>query len=164
MGQQMGSTVVLRNVPTVDTNVHAAGDVVAKFNLAPIDRRTGGGVLKQIAVFDDSGQADTLTFLFFDGALSGGTYTANGALALSAADKLLFLGAVQFAATDWKTAGGDSYGCKECAIAIRHTPEAPGQGAQSTPGELTVVVLAGGTPTYAALALKLAFGILPDGA
>lgn len=161
---QMGSTAVVRSVPTVDTNVHGAGDVIAKFDIAPIDGLTGGALLKQIAVFDDSGQADTFTVLFFEGALTG-TYTLNGAPAPSTADKLLLLGAVTFAAGDWKTAGGDSYGCKECAIAVKHTPRTPGsEGAANAAGSLTVVVLAGGTPTYAALALKFAFGILPDGA
>ena len=126
MGQQLGSTTVVRNVPTLDTGAHAAGDVIAKFNVGAIDARTGGARLKQIAVFDDSGQADTFTFLFFDGALAGGTYTANGAFAPSAADKLLFLGSVTFAAADWKTANGDSYGCRECDIGLRHTPAAPG--------------------------------------
>lgn len=164
MGQQIGSTVIKR-VALTDTNTgaHAAGDVVAKFNLAPIDGRTGVALLKQIAVFDDSGQADTFTFLFFDGALTG-TYTYNSAPAPSAADKARLLGSVTFGATDWKTAGGDSYGCKECAVGIRHDPAVPGQGAPTTPGELTVVILAGGTPTFAANALQLAFGLLPDGA
>lgn len=163
MGQQIGSTVVIRNVPTVDTGAHTADDVVAVFDLGPIDRLTGAGLLKQIAVFDDSGQADTLSFLFFDGALSGGTYTLNGALSLSAADKAKFLGMVTFAATDWNTANGDSFGCKECALALKHTPEQPGAGVMTPAGALTVVILAGGTPTFADAALKLAFGILPDG-
>lgn len=163
MGQQIGSTVVKRVVPTVDTAIYAAGDVVAQFDISSIDNLTGGGLLKNISVFDDSGQADTFTFLFFDGTLSGGTYNLNGALSLSTADKLLFLGAVTFAATDWKTANSKSYGCKECALALRHTPPAPGQGVQNAAGALTVIILAGGTPTYAsAAALKLAFGILPD--
>jgi hypothetical protein len=161
---QLGSTAVVRNVPTVDTAIHAAGDVIATFNIAPVDGLTGGAVLKQVACFDDSGQADTFTVLFFDGALTG-TYTLNGAPAPSAADKLLLLGAVTFVAADWKTAGGDSYGCHECALGLRHTPTQPGnQGVPTTPGALTVVVLAGATPTYAALALKFAFAFLPDGA
>lgn len=159
----MGSTAVVRAVPTVDTAIHAAGDVVATFNIAPVDGLTGGSLLKQVAVFDDSGQADTFTLLFFDGALTG-TYTLNGAPAPAAGDKAKFLGAVTFAATDWKTAGGDSYGSKECALAVRHVPSTAGAPAATTPGALTVVVLAGGTPTYAALALQFAFGLLPDGA
>jgi hypothetical protein len=161
MGQQIGSTVVIRNVPTVDTGIHAAGDVVAKFDVAPIDRLTGGGRLKNISVFDDSGQTDLLTFLFFDGALTG-TYALNGAPALSAADKLLFLGSATFVAGVWKTAGGDSFGCHYCDLCLKHVPEAPGQGAVTAAGPLTVVVLAGATPTWAALALKIALGIAPD--
>jgi hypothetical protein len=165
MGQQIGSTVVVRVAATVDLGAHVAGDVVAPVSIAPIDRLTGGGLLKQIAVFDDAGQAGILTFLFFDGALTG-TYTLNGAPAPSAADKAKFLGAVAFAATDWLSAGGDAYGCKECALAIRHTPEAPSSNpGQSTPGSLSVVVVAGGTQDYAAATdLQIAFGILPDGA
>jgi len=162
---QIGSTSIVRNVPTVDTAIYAAGDVIAKFDIAPIDGLTGGAILKQISVFDDSGQADTFSVLFFDGTLAG-TYTLNGAPAPSADDKAKFLGAVTFAAGDWKTAGGDSYGSKECALAVKHTPATAGnQGAQNAAGSLTVVVLAGGTPTYAtAAALKFAFGFLPDGA
>lgn len=158
---QIGSTRVLRFVPTVDTSIYAAGDVVAVFDISPIDGLTGAAILKNISVFDDSGQADTLTFLFFDGALTG-TYALNGAPAPSAADKLVFLGAVTFGATDWKTVGSKSYGCHECAVAIRHVPQQPGAGVMNAAGSLTCVVLAGGTPTYAALALKVALGILPD--
>lgn len=163
MGKQMGATRVVRVVPAVDTSVYAAGDVVAVFDIAPLDGLTGGGVLKNVSVFDDSGQAELLTFLFFDGALTG-TYALNGAPAPSAADKLVFLGKATFAAGDWATAGGDSYGCHECALALKHVPQQPGAGNTAAAGPLTVVVLAGGTPTYAALALNIAFGVLPDGA
>lgn len=162
---QLGSTGIKR-VPltALDTNAHSAGDVVAKFDLAPLDGVTGGVLLKQIAIFDDAGQAAALTFLFYEGALDG-TYTLNSPPAPSAADKAKFLAAVFVAATDYQTAGGDSYGCKECALGLRHTPAGPGaNGGRDAAGSLTVVVLANGTPTYAAASLQLAFGFLPDGA
>lgn len=92
--------------PTIDaTPDYAAGDSLAT---DPIEITIGGdvsptGVIQSVAVTDKANQKPALTLLFFRGAPAGGTYTKNGQLALSAADRALFIGKMEVASGNWQT-------------------------------------------------------------
>lgn len=159
---KFGTSKALRANPTVDLAAHTAGDVIAKFDIAPVGGPTGGAVLKQISIIDDDAQNGAMTFLFFDGALTG-TYTQNAAPAFTAADRARLLGECTIATGDWATIGGDGLACVEFFQVLSHVPTYPTSTGPSAPGPLTVVLLAGATQDYVtANPLFITFGIMSD--
>lgn len=68
-----------------------------------------GSVLNSITLWCDDALSPELLIAFFDADLSGGTYTDNGAITLSAADKANILAIKKIATTDWVTFAGDTY-------------------------------------------------------
>ncbi len=157
------STTVLRPTITVDTAIYAANDIIGAaaasgvVTLTDAMRTPGGtGVLQSVSLFDDDNEKAVITLLFFDAALTGGTYVGNGALALSTADKAHYLGRVNIAAADYETQGGEAFACiRNIALPVKAS-------AAST-NLYMVPMVTSGTPTYtAATDLKMALGFIRD--
>lgn len=146
--------IVITPTLTVSTSAYSAGDCVGGILTLPaaLLPRTAGGTLVSLAVTDASDQKAALEVLVFDAEPSGGTYTDNGALALSAADLSHLLARVPVATSDYVTVGS-------VAVAtVGAVNKALAAGAAVT--DLYAVVMATGTPTYAAgTDLVLRFGV-----
>jgi hypothetical protein len=108
-----GNTTILRPTLTVEaTPDYSIGDVIGggEITLTSLTRTTGGGaVVQSVALWCDDALSPELDIMFFDADLAGGTYTENGALTLSAADKANWLGNVKIETTDWETIAGDTW-------------------------------------------------------
>lgn len=111
-------SVDISPVLTVDTNAYSIGDAVgisqetgdARHKLAGASIKTNGTTeLENMVLASVQAATPALTFLFFNDKPSGGTYTNNAALVLSAADVAKFVGAVSVAAGDWYSAGSRSF-------------------------------------------------------
>lgn len=92
-----GSITTVRIAYTVEaTPDYSANDALGgKITLTDIVPETSAGLyLASLSVTQVDDITPELRFGFFDADLSGGTYTENGALALSSADKANFLGSV----------------------------------------------------------------------
>jgi hypothetical protein len=107
-----GATTVLRPVITGSTGTgYAIGDTVGgEITITNAARNTGWGLtVKRIDMFSDDNFTPVLDIMFFDADLIGGTYTDNGPLTLSTADKGTWIARHSIAAADWKTLAGDSW-------------------------------------------------------
>lgn len=132
----------IESVPTVDTAIYAANDVL----FASKQLIIGGqeGFLKQVMAIDKVDQAAGMELFFTTSSVSAGAL--NGACAISDADALKIIARVTIATADFVDLGG-------CRVAI--TPNLN----IVLPSPCWVFGLTLGTPTYAAASdLKLVFG------
>jgi hypothetical protein len=107
-----GATNVLRPVITGSTSPgYAIGDIVGgEITITNAARNTGWGLkLNRVNLFSDDNFTPVLDLMFFDTDLIGGTYTDNGPLTLSTADKGAWITTVPIASANWKTLAGDSW-------------------------------------------------------
>jgi hypothetical protein len=155
------STVIKPTIST-DTAIYAPLDVIGAaatsgvVTITGAARESGGtGVIETISLFDDDNEKNPITLLFFDAAPASGTYTANGALALSAGDKAKYIGRVNIYASDYETLGGDAFVClRGVGLAFKCSGSAD---------LFMIPLVTSGTPTYtAATDLQMAIGILQD--
>jgi hypothetical protein len=162
IGQVGGHTVIIRPTVTVDTGIYAALDVLGALatsgviTLTSAMRTSGGsGILQSLVVYDDDNEKNPLSFLFFDAAPASGTYTGNGALALSSGDKAKYLGRVDIAAADYFTVGGDAVASvKNIGLAVK---------AVGTANLYMIPIVTSGTPTYTASTdIQVGLGFLQD--
>lgn len=157
--------IIPAQTPAIDaTPDYAAGDSLFT---TPLEMKLNGslggkGVVQSVTITDKANQKPTLTILFFKAAPSGGTYTKNGQIALSAADRTNLLGKIDIASTDWTTL---ATGVE--AVATAYGP-LPVRGATSSAGGVTqhtvyfLVVVQSAYNAAAADDLTFAFGILCD--
>jgi hypothetical protein len=155
------STVIKPTIVT-DTAIYAALDVIGAaagsgvVTITGAARESGGtGIIETIALFDDDNEKNPITLLFFDAAPASGTYTGNGALALSAGDKAKYIGRVNIFASDYETLGGDAFVClRGVGLAFQCSGSA---------NLYMIPLVSSGTPTYTASTdLQMAIGILQD--
>lgn len=97
----MTTIYIKQLIPTVDagTNYDAGDCIGTSMNLAISGRLK----LQSANLVDISNQGPALRILFFSAAPTGGTYTDNAPLVLSAADKAALIGNIEVAAGDWDT-------------------------------------------------------------
>lgn len=118
---------------------------------------TGGTLLVDITVVDNSGQDAQIDFLFFSKAPTG-TYTDAAACHLSTNDTPYLIGKVS-------VSGYTAYGTPGIAtitgipLALTNLPNGYPSG-----GKIWVVPVVQGTPTYGTTALYFNFGVIADGA
>jgi hypothetical protein len=155
------STVIKPTIST-DTAIYAPLDVIGAaatsgvVTITGAARESGGtGVIETISLFDDDNEKSPISLLFFDAAPASGTYTANGALALSAGDKAKYIGRVNIYASDYETLGGDAFVClRGVGLAFKCSGSAD---------LFMIPLVSSGTPTYTASTdLQMALGILQD--
>lgn len=156
------ATHVVKPTITVDTSIYAALDCLGAAATSSVVTLTdamrtvdGSGVLVSVSVFDDDNEKSPITLLFFDSAPASGTYTGNGALALSAGDKAKYIGRVNIAAADYETLGGDAFACvRNIGLPVK---------ASGSANLYMIPLVTSGTPTYTASTdLKMALGFLRD--
>jgi hypothetical protein len=162
LGEVGGSTAVIRPTVAVDTAIYAALDVLGAAATSGVVvltnamRLSGGtGLLQSVVIYDDDNEKSPITLMFFNAAPASGTYTGNGALALSTGDKATYLGRVDIAATDYLTVGGDAVASiKNIALPVQ---------AVGTANIYMIPIVTSGTPTYTASTdLQMALGFLRD--
>lgn len=143
----MKQSQVIRQTLTVTAGAYSAGNQLGQAQfIAGLGSGRDCGRLLNISVLDRGNQKPAITFLLFDGALTG-TYTDKVNPTFSAADELQFLGKVDIATTDYITAGGVGFGTKQCTIAMHsHQDEAIATRADRT---ITIIAIVTGTPTPA---------------
>lgn len=163
IGEVGGRTVVIKPTVTIDTAIYAALDCLGAAATTSVVTLTGAmrisggsGMLQSLTVFDDTGTVkNPITLLFFDSAPASGTYTGNGALALSAGDKAKYIGRVDILASDYVTMGGDAFVClRNIGMGVK---------ASGSADLFVIPMVTSGTPDYAASTdLVFTFTFLQD--
>jgi hypothetical protein len=150
-----GNTTLVSVTPTVSTSpAYTSGDSVgAKQTIASAVRTSGGtGILQNLTVTDKGNQKAALEILIFDSDPTAGTYTDNGATALST-DLAKVIARISVAATDYITIDSKAV----AKVAVGQVVKASG----ST--SLYAVATTTSTPTYASTTdLTFKYGILQD--
>lgn len=114
------TTCVFVPVTTTATS-YAINDIIGGEITVTGLTRSGsvGAVLNSLSVFSDDAVTPELNVMFFQTDLTGGTYTNDGPLTLSAADKQNYIGHVRILAGatsangDWDTIAADTWACKK---------------------------------------------------
>ncbi len=152
---KFGNTRHVTVTPVISaTPDYTAGDAVGGVQtVGPLGSHNGSGILKTVAITDAANQKPVLTLLLFK-ALPTGTYTDNGAAAPSAGDRLVFLGKINIAATDWETINSVGYATVDVAHVIK--------GDVDRKLYVVAVVTAGGLNFGAADDLNFQYGFLLD--
>jgi len=151
-----GNTSILRPVITGSISpAYSVNDVVGgEITLAAMTRNLGGAVINSVSMWSDNALTPELDLMIFDGDLSGGTYTDNGALTLSTADKAKFLSNITISTTDWRTIAGDTW-CTKAGLGI----PVKGNGVN----DLRLIIVTKTTFTLTATtAMTINFGMLRD--
>lgn len=137
---------------SLDTNVYAAGDVLAdRQELAGVvGLGAGCGVIQSVVLLDESDQAQALDLIFLSADVTLGT--ENAAVSISDTNAGYIVGVVEVAAGDYVDLGG-------CQVAHK---ENLGIGFQTAAGSTSLYVgaVSRGTGTYAASAIKLKVSML----
>ena len=150
---------ILTLTPTLDTNAYSAGDTVGADSdgnglwMKALDHGGGVGALHSLTLIDRENQKAALDILFFNDEPTGATITDNAAFDWGAGNaEAKCIGRLRVAAADYIT-----YDSKAVA-----TLSAIGINLEATnaKGRVYVVIVAVGTPTYAAGSLTFHFGIL----
>lgn len=133
------SNLIITATPTIDTNIYASGDVLGTtISVTSAELRDSSvSILQGISVTDISNQNAAIDFMFFNAALTGGTYTNNAALVLSEADKRAFLKLVSV--TSYNTVSSSGFAQAE---GINLPVEVSAQ--------LSILAIVKATPTYLA--------------
>ena len=128
-------------VPTVDTNIYTALDIVGGIltfaNWAKV--AGGGATLKALNVWTADGEAFEFTICFFSATPAGGTYADNGPATWHANDIPLFIGKVVVAAANYGTFGADGIATVQCDLPLNVAATS-----------LFALIFATATPTFAA--------------
>lgn len=166
MSSKFSNTNVVTARPTVSTTAYTSGDVVG--GAVRLPRALGQyrrGVLKTVLVRDADAQAAALTLLLFKDAPTG-IAADNAALSLSDSDLALLVGKVNVAASDYETVGGKSVAVVDVAAALDGSAGDAADPLQHLrTGDLWLVVVTKGTPTYTAAddtRLNFDLGLLTD--
>lgn len=109
---QRRDVAIQRIIPTVSASPdYSVGDGVGgEITLSnAVNGTSYGSVLESITLWCDDALSPELLIAFFEADLTGGTYTDNAAMTLSAADKANMLAIKKIATTDWMTFCGDTY-------------------------------------------------------
>lgn len=157
--------------PVIDaTPDYAAGDMIATSPI-PINLTGscgGKGVLNNVSISDKANQKPTMTLLFFRISPTG-TYTKNGAVILSAADRAAFLGKIEVTSSDWSTISTDAVATVFGPIVLAGVGTGAGAPASASPSpapaSFTVYCVPVAQAAYNAGAaddLIFNFGILQD--
>ena len=101
----------------------------------------GQGVVQAVTVTDKANQKPALTILFFKAPLAGGTYTKNGGLVLSVADRGNCLGKIEIASTDWTSLSGEAVATAYGPLPVKGKESAGGTTPAYGPTQFTVYVL-----------------------
>lgn len=125
----------------------------------------GQGVVQTVVVTDKANQKPTLTVLFFKAPLAGGTYTKNGGLVLSVADRANLCGKIEVASTDWTSLSGEAVATAYGPLPVKGYPSVGG----STPAAVaatftfyTLICVGAAYNAGAADDLTIALGLLCD--
>lgn len=138
---------------STDTGAYTDGDVLADTQevAGAVREDAGSAILESVSIIDRSDQKIAMDLLFFRTSVSLGT--ENSAPSISDADAGEYLGRVYVAVSDYIDLGGVSVATLS---GIGLVLEA---GAAST-SVYVAAITRGGTPTYAADALRLRLGLM----
>lgn len=156
------NTTIPSQTPTVSaSSAYTSGDVVG--SAMQFSRAFGGegrtGVVKTVLVLDKGNQKAPLTLLFFN-AQPGTVAADNAAFSFASADVDLCVGKVNVAAADYETVGGKAVAAVDVSAVLQGTIGT--LGARDC-GDLWVVAVTTGTPTYASTSdLTFRLGLLAD--
>jgi hypothetical protein len=140
-GRSVGEVMEYPFVPTLDTAVYAAGDVL--FTDMPVANaaREAGGIttLMSISIHDKHKQNAPFDLFFFSGEPATGTYTINDVFTLHDTDGTLFIGHVSILDADYADAAASSVATKRnIGLQMEATTDA----------HLYVIGVCRGTPDY----------------
>lgn len=156
IGQLGGHVAVIRPTITVTAGAYSAADVVGgELTLTNALRISNGtGVLQDIVITTEDGEAFQCTILVFD-ANPAANVSDNGAWAWGSGDHDRLIAKVVVATSDYTTLGGDGVAhLKNLGIGVK--------GADGTTS-LYAYIIATDTPTFAATGdLNVAFKFLQD--
>lgn len=149
-----GHTKTVEVTFSLDTNAHAAGDVLADSQAMPGCMRVanGTGVLSGFVLLDEDGQGAALDVVLLSAHVSIGT--ENAAVTVSDADARHILGIVSVPANAWVNLGG-------ARVATLLNVNVPVKPATDT-DELHVALITRGTPTHSADGIRGRFGFFQD--
>ena len=149
---------VLTAVPTLDTNVFAAGELVgsAEIELAPAANVDGivpsSGVIQSVIIIDEDAQAVNLEVYFFDAEPANTTFTENSAFSPADTDLDALIGVA--AVSTWFALNDNSVG----QVLDLAMPFVLAVGLRT----IYAVLVTRGTPTYTATGLTLRVAIQMD--
>lgn len=141
---------VIRKTPAVTAGAYTAGWCLgAAQQLDGVGSYGDAGQLMAISIVDRGNQKPAITFLVFEGDLTG-TYADAGAPAPSAADLLVFIGKIDVATADYVTINGKAYATKAPGwLPLRSKID--NAIATKADRRITIVPVATGTPTPASV-------------
>ena len=147
---------VINYVPTLDTSIYAANDVLAATAVISNVMRVNDGRANLLSLtgIDKSKQKPAMTILFYQTNVTSAA--ANAANALSDADQLTLLGFHRILAADWIDYANNSICCFK-------GPTGPGlllEAATGTKDVYAVCILDAGTPTFAVGDLMFKLGVV----
>lgn len=166
---KFGNTRLLpAQTPTIDaTPDYSAADSLftSPMELNVTGLQGGQGFIHNVIITDKANIKPVLTLLFFKDAPAGGTYTKNGGLALSAADRGNLLGKIEVAATDWSSLSGEAVATVYGPLPVKGVATVGGSTPAAVGAKFTAYMLVcvqGAYNAGAADDLTFAFGLIGD--
>ena len=151
IGEVGGNSDIVNVTFSLDTNIYAAGDVLADTQIIAACMRANdkGGVWDSLLLIDKDAQGVAMTIYLLDANVSMGT--ENSAPSISDANTEKIIATLEILATDWKTLNG----VKFVDIGDMARPVKPVAGSDDL---YAAIVLDAGTPTFSATGLFGRFG------
>ena len=158
-----GNAKLVSATPVIDTNIYASGDQLGGLMVFEntVDEQSGTGTIMSVSILDGDSQNAAIDILFFD-AIPTITSSDNAALDISDSEMASkFLGAVSFAASDYKSLAANSYATsRTVGLFLRSTTRSV---TNLTGTNVYAVLQSRGTPTFSGAGkLTVKLGILQD--